>query len=264
MILAFSTLFAAFEAKEKACIEPNTDITGNNVNDGLSSKFSSMSECIDYCRGTSGANYFVWSDETFFDPNYQFTCWCKANKLDTSYSTGTFSGPLNCAPEANCCSNIHFTSTGSLANSDQSHVLGYYSMVSDGEDGHPNYQQTTQLRSYMFYRSNIKNWFINDATGINQGYALNTGSETCITDSTGVWEFYDFGVGDWVPDPTAQTVCVDEVPPPPEEQCNTGSLCDGCVVTLPFGDTVYCCKEQCQYGWINYDPNTNPMCQCGV
>lgn len=156
VILAFSTLFAAFEAKEKACIEPNTDITGNNVNDGLSSKFSSMSECIDYCRGTSGANYFVWSDETFFDPNYQFTCWCKANKLDTSYSTGTFSGPLNCAPEANCCSNIHFTSTGSLANSDQSHVLGYYSMVSDGEDGHPNYQQTTQLRSYMFYRSNIK------------------------------------------------------------------------------------------------------------
>lgn len=112
--------------------------------------------------------------------------------------------------------------------------------------------------------SSFQNWFINDATGINQGYALNTGSETCITDSTGVWEFYDFGVGDWVPDPTAQTVCVDEVPPPPEEQCNTGSLCDGCVVTLPFGDTVYCCKEQCQYGWINYDPNTNPMCQCGV
>eukprot|EP00095_Tigriopus_kingsejongensis_P003853 maker-scaffold20_size707684-snap-gene-4.20 protein:Tk03853 transcript:maker-scaffold20_size707684-snap-gene-4.20-mRNA-1 annotation:"hypothetical protein BRAFLDRAFT_79128" len=244
---------------ENACYMSDTNINGDNLNYGLDNKFTSVELCVDFCGDLAGANYFVWSDTSFFDPEYHYSCWCKANQKSTGASPGTTSGPLNHlrAPDLRPAS-------GNLAASNQAHVLGYYSKVSDGPDGKSNYQQTTQLRHYLFFQTGINNWFINDVMGINQGYAFFTGTEQCITESTGTWEYWDSGVGDWVADPTARATCTDFVPPPPVEQCNMGSLCDACGVPLLFEGNVYCCKEHCDYGWIDYDPNLSPMCQCGL
>ena len=52
-------------------------------------------------------------------------------------------------------------------------------------------------------------------------------------------------------------------PDPEEEQCMTGSACDGCNMYVEYNGIKYCCKNDCNYGWINVDPSTDPLCQCG-
>ncbi|TRY68819.1 hypothetical protein TCAL_12896 [Tigriopus californicus] len=122
------------------------------------------------------------------------------------FSLGVFMLAITSALSSSCCPSIVLQSSGDLASSNQAHILGNYNLVSDDAEGRPIYQLDSSLPRFIFYRSGINNWFVNDQTGINQGYALNTGTEECISDSTGVWEYWDGNA--WVQDLYTSAICV--------------------------------------------------------
>ena len=70
--------------------------------------------------------------------------------------------------------------------------------------------------------------------------------------------------GDWVSDDKAKYECLDgPTPAPTPDSCLTGSACDGCSLTVEVNGLTYCCNNYCDIGWINVDPATDPLCQCG-
>lgn len=100
--------------------------------------------------------------------------------------------------------------------------------------------------------------------GTNEGYALASGTAQCPENLGNSWEWYDFeDTGDWAPDTTAKFQCRDVTNPPTPDSCLTGSDCDGCGLTVEWNGQTYCCNNYCDLGWINVDPNTDPLCQCG-
>lgn len=132
---------------------------------------------------------------------------------------------------SSCCPNIVLQSSGNLASSNQAHILGNYFLISEDDEGRPIYQQDSSLTRFIFYRSGInvstfihlqdlfyksssevdklgmlQHWYVNDQTGINQGYAFNPGTEECISDSTGIWEYWDGSA--WTQDPYTSVSCV--------------------------------------------------------
>ena len=66
-----------------------------------------------------------------------------------------------------CCENLHFSSTGSLSNHEQSHVLGYYSKISDDFPDYWNYKQNEPSSQHvkLWYNPSIQAWFIGDFLG---------------------------------------------------------------------------------------------------
>ena len=66
-----------------------------------------------------------------------------------------------------CCENLHFSSTGSLSNHEQSHVLGYYSKISDDFQDYWNYKQNEPSSQHvkLWYNPSIQAWFIGDFLG---------------------------------------------------------------------------------------------------
>ena len=52
-------------------------------------------------------------------------------------------------------------------------------------------------------------------------------------------------------------------PAPTPDSCLTGAACDGCSLTVEVNGLTYCCNNYCDIGWINVDPATDPLCQCG-
>merc|ERR1712198_80137 len=102
-------------------------------------------------------------------------------------------------------------STGSLADGGQSHVLGQYDYVDEGEDGTKVYHQDGHgggdPEVYLYYKGGLFNqWFISEIVGYNGGYAWISDDNQC-------------------PDPT-------DPPPPPNNCCNelvfesTGGISD--------------------------------------
>ena len=63
-------------------------------------------------------------------------------------------------------------------------------------------------------------------------------------------------------DETAKMTCEDS-PDPEPEHCVSGSECEGCDVSVQYEGVTYCCNSNCDMGWINVDPGTDPLCQCG-
>ena len=62
---------------------------------------------------------------------------------------------------SSCCENLYFSSTGSLADSGQNHVLGYYTKLSDGPGDYWNYQQTENIYGHkrkLWYSPSLKAW----------------------------------------------------------------------------------------------------------
>lgn len=180
-----------------------------------------------------------------------------------------------------CCTRLRFDSTGNLADSGQSHIIGNYIYVSDGPDGAWNYEQEepnqfgNQLK--LFYYPPVGVWYIGDYFDNNGGYALNKGDDQCPEDLQIMWQWWNWEEEQWTFDPEAKARCIEAKPttkpPPPTTQkptlpptpdfCVSGSQCDGCTLTVGYQGTTYCCNNNCNYGWINVDPATNPLCQCG-
>lgn len=90
------------------------------------------------------------------------------------------------------------------------------------------------------------------------------GDSQCPENSPRTWEWWDWTIGEWVLDEEATFACQNDPNPEPGEQCNTGSACANCGLTVDWNGLTYCCKTNCNYGWINVDPNTDPLCQCGI
>ena len=54
------------------CFNYNSDIIGNDLNNGLADKVDSATECVNLCLSKyPSALYFTWSDDTIADPNYR-------------------------------------------------------------------------------------------------------------------------------------------------------------------------------------------------
>ena len=102
--------------------------------------------------------------------------------------------------------------------------------------------------------------------GTNEGYALAYGTQTCPENLPRTWEYYDYeDTGEFVSDEKAYMRCSDDPPgPDPEpDTCISGSECDGCEMSVEWEGIKFCCNNHCDSGWINVDPNTDPLCQCG-
>ena len=55
------------------CYMYNTDIDGDDMNNGLADKVDSAAACVNLCLAKyPGAQYFTWSDNNLADPNYRF------------------------------------------------------------------------------------------------------------------------------------------------------------------------------------------------
>ena len=70
---------------------------------------------------------------------------------------------------SSCCAGLYFSSTGSLSNHEQKHVLGYYTEISDGPEAPWNYKQVEpSLQNVkLWYNPSIRAWFIGDHLGIH-------------------------------------------------------------------------------------------------
>jgi hypothetical protein len=101
-------------------------------------------------------------------------------------------------------------------------------------------------------------WLIGDDLGSNTGYAVASGNSICPKDMPRTWKYWNGNI--WFGDPSANSKCQDG---PEPDQCLKGSDCDGCSLTVGYNGVTYCCNNGCYYGWINVDPNTDPLCQCG-
>lgn len=68
---------------------------------------------------------------------------------------------------SSCCKNLHFSSTGSLSNHEQRHILGYYSKISDDFQDYWNYKQNEPSSQHvkLWYNPSIQAWFIGDFLG---------------------------------------------------------------------------------------------------
>ena len=115
------------------------------------------------------------------DETYHFSCWLKSIIEGHFPSQGSISGTCDCTPDTtttttttpsnpsgSCCQNLYFSSTGPLAESGQSHVLGYYTKLSDGPGDYWNYQQTENIYGHkrkLWYSPSLKAWWIGDHLG---------------------------------------------------------------------------------------------------
>ena len=95
------------------------------------------------------------------------------------------------------------------------------------------------------------------------GYAMGVGTPECPEDLGPTWKYWDWELGVWTEDPEAKMTCVDNPPDPKPDQCRKGQGCEGCGLTVEWGGETYCCNNYCDWGWIDVDPNTDPLCQCG-
>lgn len=104
---------------------------------------------------------------------------------------------------------MEFVAGPDLTSSLQSHILGRYEQVSNGPEGTWHYQQVSGERRKLWYVPTNKAWFIGDAYGSTQGYAVADGTAQCPENMPNTWEWWDFqNVGDWVLDPAAGFNCV--------------------------------------------------------
>ena len=106
-------------------------------------------------------------------------------------------------------------------------------------------------------------WFIGDHLGTNEGYALADGDAQCPEDLPRTWQWWNWEAGEWTNDETARFSCKDVTDAPVPDACVSGSACNDCSMTVEYNGLTYCCNNYCDFGWINVDPSTSPLCQCG-
>ena len=107
-------------------------------------------------------------------------------------------------------------------------------------------------------------WFIGDDLGTNTGYALAYGNAQCPENMPQTWQWWGYTDGEWITDELAKFECQNgPTPPPTPDSCLSGSDCDDCSLTVEYNGLTYCCNNYCNVGWINVDPSTDPLCQCG-
>lgn len=95
-LLALFLFCLAYSGAEE-CVENNTDIEGDNLNDGLADKKTDPNSCHDFCSDSvPGSKYFVWTSPEFFDAYYHNACWCKANKKSSFPAEGAVAGVVDC------------------------------------------------------------------------------------------------------------------------------------------------------------------------
>ncbi len=109
---------------------------------------------------------------------------------------------------------------------------------------------------------------------------MGVGTAKCPEDLGPTWRYWDDA---WIDDPEADMHCIDNPPDvsltrgqarewgvllyqpfqPEPDQCRKGLDCDGCGLTVDWQGETHCCNNYCDWGWINVDPATDPLCQCG-
>ncbi|XP_059094220.1 uncharacterized protein LOC131889199 [Tigriopus californicus] len=195
-------------AGPEECFQYGLDIVGNDLNNGLNDKVNSAAECVVKCQGYPGAKYFTWSSAQLADPNYRLSCWCTPDNQGTTISANTISGPLDCGGSGGtCCDTLAFTSSGWIATSKPSHILGIYNKVGMGTNGRSIYFQQGGLGHYLYFLDSLQIWFIGDSVGSNVGYASNPGTAMCPEDIAATWDAWSPNANEWLLDPMAKMNC---------------------------------------------------------
>ena len=88
-----------------------------------------------------------------------------------------------------------------------------------------------------------------------------------------MWQWWNWEEDEWTFDAKAKATCIEVKPttlppkpttlPPLPDFCVSGYQCTDCSLTVGYQGVTYCCNNNCNSGWINVDPTTNPLCQCG-
>ena len=102
-----------------------------------------------------------------------------------------------------------------------------------------------------------------------------------------MWQWWNWEEDEWTFDAKAKATCIEVKPttlppkpttlppkpttlppkpttlPPTPDFCVSGYQCTDCSLTVGYQGVTYCCNNNCNSGWINVDPSTNPLCQCG-
>lgn len=126
-------------------------------------------------------------------------------------------------------------------------------------------------------------WYIGNEPNVNMGFAYNRGTLSCPVHLGPIWEYWDWERDGWVMDPQAKMTCVSGAPAEtssstpttspttrpqqstiaPPETCISGPACDACNIVAWHQDVIYCCSNNCMWGWIEIDDTQNPICSCG-
>ena len=139
-----------------------------------------------------------------------------------------------------------------------------YVYAGEGPEGHWNYEQAQNNqfgeKDKLYFFPYLQAWYIGNKFDVNMGFAYNQQTTQCPEDLDHGWQWTD---GEqWIDDPQAKFTCAEVIPPIPDF-CVSGSMCNDCSLTAGYQGVTYCCNNDCNYGWINVDPTTNPLCQCG-
>jgi hypothetical protein len=94
------------------------------------------------------------------DVGYRNACWLKKDITGKYSKNEAISGPKKCEdnpdPGGSCCNNVYFGSTGSLAESEQNHVIGYYGKTTEGTGGRWNYKQQGGSQRLMWFNTSLQ------------------------------------------------------------------------------------------------------------
>ena len=204
-IILLSSLVALANGQ---CYSYDTDIGSIDLNNGLNNKFNTAQECQAFCTTIATSAFFTWTDVTFSDPNYHYSCWCTPDNANSQVKVGSVSGPNYCGDSNVCCEKIMVASSGGITTSVQSHILGTYSRYSESANGHQNYKQDAIGGAFMYYYAPLGMWYIGEAIGFNAAYATNEGDAICSEQVQQLWDFWSPSTNSWIIDNTMTTYCV--------------------------------------------------------
>lgn len=201
-VATVAVLFVAFLAGAAGqCYSNDMEIGSSVLNDAT--EFASKEECQHFCRTVTTSAFFTWDAE---DPH---SCQCFANTADTHSAEGKVSGPNYCGDTNVCCDRIAVVSYGgSIVDSEQSHVLGNYSVYGFDETGHETYQQEGENGAFMYFYDPAELWYIGAFVGVNAAYATNPGTYHCGEQIQKLWDHWSPSVNEWITDDTMTTYCI--------------------------------------------------------
>lgn len=207
-VLIVAALLPLLSQAQLDCFSYDTDIGSTDLNNGLANKFFSASECQAFCRTVATSAFFTWTDVTFVDPNYHYSCWCTPDNANAQAKVGSVSGPNYCGDSNTCCDRIMVASTGPITTSVQSHVLGTYTKTTLNANGHQNYQQDGLGGAAMYFYASVGAWYIGEAVGFNAAYATSEGAAKCVEQVQVPWDFWSPSTNSWIIDDTMTTYCI--------------------------------------------------------
>ena len=115
--------------------------------------------------------------------------------------------PITTPLPANCCNNLIFESSGSIAEGGQKHVLGSYDFSDNGQDGTQIYKQVGGS-NYLYFMRSLQLWYIGDDPGVNMAYAMNKDNvPKCPEQLENVWQWWNWKEDEWTLDDLADIKC---------------------------------------------------------